>query len=232
VRGNNPRRLLPAMLQRMQAQVGELLRFGMSEDRHDPTLVMEFIRNQHLATSLKLNPYEARHLSFRPRVLDQSAETIPTKIRKSDSNPIPPRIQRPAHPGKSPTFQRSSPQSHPQQFQVQRLHVGFEKRLPGRMTAQCGLHPLRTAQIPPANRSLRGSRAHPRPSQTPFRPTQRPNRHRSSHVPIPPILPESIGSLLSAKRIPSPDRVPEDIPTTRSEFLWRIPTNRTHSPRP
>ena len=41
--GDDPRRLLPAMLQRMQAQVSELLRLRMSEDRHHSALVVKFV---------------------------------------------------------------------------------------------------------------------------------------------------------------------------------------------
>jgi hypothetical protein len=37
------------MLQRMKAQVSELLRLGVSEDRHYTALIVEFVRNQHFA---------------------------------------------------------------------------------------------------------------------------------------------------------------------------------------
>ena len=40
---DNPRRFLPAMLQRMQPQVSQLLRLGMGEDRHHAALVVKFV---------------------------------------------------------------------------------------------------------------------------------------------------------------------------------------------
>src|SRR6202046_800790 len=46
VGGDNPRGLLPAMLESMQSQVSEFLRFRMSEDRHHPALVVECLE-QH-----------------------------------------------------------------------------------------------------------------------------------------------------------------------------------------
>ena len=43
VGGDNPRRLLSAMLQRMQPQVSQLLRLRMGEDRHHAALVVKFV---------------------------------------------------------------------------------------------------------------------------------------------------------------------------------------------
>ena len=42
------------MLQRMQAEVSELLRLGMSEDSDYTALVVKFIRSQHLAINFFL----------------------------------------------------------------------------------------------------------------------------------------------------------------------------------
>src|SRR5215471_3033093 len=42
--GYNPRRLLPPMLQRVQAEIGELLRFWVGVNSHHPALFPEFIR--------------------------------------------------------------------------------------------------------------------------------------------------------------------------------------------
>jgi hypothetical protein len=44
--GYDPRGLLPAMLQRMQAQVSEFLRFRVSEDCHHPALVALILRSR------------------------------------------------------------------------------------------------------------------------------------------------------------------------------------------
>ena len=49
---DDPRRFLPAMLQRVQPQVSQLLRLRMGEDRHHTALVMKFVGSQHLALSL------------------------------------------------------------------------------------------------------------------------------------------------------------------------------------
>ncbi len=43
VGGDDARRLLSAMLQRVQAEVSQLLRLRVSVDRHHSALVMEFI---------------------------------------------------------------------------------------------------------------------------------------------------------------------------------------------
>ncbi len=40
---DDPRRFLPAMLQRMQPQVSQFLRLRMGEDRHHAALVMKFV---------------------------------------------------------------------------------------------------------------------------------------------------------------------------------------------
>ncbi|HXX01226.1 MAG TPA: hypothetical protein VEJ00_08435, partial [Candidatus Acidoferrales bacterium] len=49
IRADDARGLLPAVLQRMQAQVSELFRFGVGENRHDTALVMKFVGVMHLA---------------------------------------------------------------------------------------------------------------------------------------------------------------------------------------
>src|SRR5579871_1758543 len=59
VRRDHPRRLLPAMLQGMQPEVGKLLRLGMVEDRHHAALVVKFIETWHLA----IGPWQNDNLS-------------------------------------------------------------------------------------------------------------------------------------------------------------------------
>ncbi len=49
---NDARRFLPAMLQRVQTEVGKLLRFGMGVDCDDAALITKFVRSQQLAVSL------------------------------------------------------------------------------------------------------------------------------------------------------------------------------------
>ena len=51
VGGDDARRLLSAMLQRMQAEVSELLRLRMGVDGHHPAFVVKFVGSQHLALS-------------------------------------------------------------------------------------------------------------------------------------------------------------------------------------
>jgi len=41
--GDDPRRLLPAMLQRMQAECHERRRIGMAEDAEDPALIVKMV---------------------------------------------------------------------------------------------------------------------------------------------------------------------------------------------
>ncbi len=47
VGGDNAGRFLSAMLQRVQAQVGELRGLRMGVDRHHPTFFVKFVGNQH-----------------------------------------------------------------------------------------------------------------------------------------------------------------------------------------
>src|SRR5215471_10686729 len=60
--GYNPRRLLSPMLQRVQAEIGELLRFWVGVNCHHPALFPEFIRPYHsapqgcLQASATINP--------------------------------------------------------------------------------------------------------------------------------------------------------------------------------
>src|SRR5262249_29623994 len=71
VRGDDARRLLPAMLQRMQAEIRKLLRLRMREDRDDSAFVVEFIEGQHLAIRTLHN---------------QSAATSSTSVRSAASS--------------------------------------------------------------------------------------------------------------------------------------------------
>src|SRR5690242_4226533 len=57
IRGNDARRFLPPMLQRMQAEISQLLRLRMSVDGYDSAFVMEFIES-HLAISPQLSAPE------------------------------------------------------------------------------------------------------------------------------------------------------------------------------
>ena len=52
VGADDPGGLLSAMLQRVQAQVSELLRLRVRIDRHHPALFAKFVGSQHLAISL------------------------------------------------------------------------------------------------------------------------------------------------------------------------------------
>ena len=52
VGGDDARRLLAAMLQRVQAEVSKLLRLRMGVDRYHAALVMKFVGRQHSALSL------------------------------------------------------------------------------------------------------------------------------------------------------------------------------------
>jgi hypothetical protein len=45
-------RLLSAVLQGMQAKVGQFFRLGMRKDGDHSTLIVKFVRNLHLALSL------------------------------------------------------------------------------------------------------------------------------------------------------------------------------------
>ena len=87
--GNNPRRFLPAMLQSVQAQVSQLLRLGMSEDRHHTALVVKFVE------SFSISPLsQFRYTPRSPRTFFaisaiqalQSAATNSGSVRKLDSS--------------------------------------------------------------------------------------------------------------------------------------------------
>ena len=51
VRGDDAGRFLPSMLQRMQAEVGKLLRLGVGVDCHHTALFAKFVDRKHLALS-------------------------------------------------------------------------------------------------------------------------------------------------------------------------------------
>ena len=62
VRADDPRRLLPAMLQSMQPQVGELFRLGVRINRHHPALFTKFVRQSAMKHfSLRAKPSVRRH---------------------------------------------------------------------------------------------------------------------------------------------------------------------------
>jgi len=49
IRRDNARRFLPAVLERMQPKISELLRFRMRVNRDDAALFTKFVERQHLA---------------------------------------------------------------------------------------------------------------------------------------------------------------------------------------
>ena len=61
-------RFLSAVLQSMQAEISELLRFRMGKDRHHAAFIVKFVGFQHLAFSYSLLAPSSEH--------SQSAATI------------------------------------------------------------------------------------------------------------------------------------------------------------
>src|SRR6185369_8727718 len=93
VRSDNPRRFLPAMLQRMQPQVSQLLSFRVSVDGNHSALVMEFVEHDSYQPSAFSQPSKAhvgagvsRAQPSEARQLLQSAAIVSTSARSAFSS--------------------------------------------------------------------------------------------------------------------------------------------------
>src|SRR5271169_1605472 len=141
VGGDDARRFLSAMLERMQSKIGKLLRLGMSVNSHHAAFITKFVRSQHLAFSLSTYPIQNRsrtdghirpssrakpgNLSRQQRPPVPSATFFPALLR---TPPVTPQrwLKRPAHhPPKSRPDPTPSRPAHPRRRHTPPPVVGF-----------------------------------------------------------------------------------------------------------